>query len=174
MTCDEIQVWYEDPIARTGKTGTDDTICECGGSLAAAAAAAAAAEQVAAEQVAAAWAVEAAAEQNAAAAAAAGTLVALTPTPTCVHEECKEWDCSMWCECFDGTSCAASVLFFNRSLPAIAHSRLNLRSFFFFFFFFFLQRPRLRSTPPTTAIARTEIRAIARAGRQPLPSKSKE
>ena len=48
MTCDEIQVWYEDPIARTGKTGTGDTICECGGSLAAAAAAAAAAEQVAA------------------------------------------------------------------------------------------------------------------------------
>jgi len=50
---------------------------------------------------------------------------------TCVHEDCKDWNCDKWCECFDGTSCAAPILFFNRSLPAIAHSRFNRRSFFF-------------------------------------------
>ena len=86
---------------------------------------------------------------------------------SCVHEDCKDWNCDKWCECFDGTSCTASVLFFKIVLsPAIAHSRFNLRSFFFFFFFFFLQRPRLRSTPPTTA-TKTRIRAIAQAGRHP-------
>ena len=40
----------------------------------------------------------------------------------CIHKDCSDWDCALWCECFDGTSCAASILFFNRSLPAIAHS----------------------------------------------------
>ena len=38
---------------------------------------------------------------------------------TCVHEDCNDWDCSKWCTCFDGTSYAASVLFFNRFSPRL-------------------------------------------------------
>ena len=86
---------------------------------------------------------------------------------SCVHEDCKDWNCDKWCECFDGTSCAASVLFFNRSLPAIAHSRFNLRSFFFALSSSssssssYLQRPRLRSTPALAATRSTTCRASA-------------
>ena len=37
----------------------------------------------------------------------------------CIHKDCSDWDCALWCECFEGTSCAASILFFNRSLPRL-------------------------------------------------------
>jgi len=41
-----------------------------------------------------------------AAAPAAAVAVAPTPTNSCVHEDCKDWGCDNWCECFDETKAA--------------------------------------------------------------------